>query len=431
MRNYRIKMLRPLSVRDFAWLWTGMSVSLLGDGIYLVAIAWQVYDLSNAPTALSVVGLAWTLPMVIFLLWGGVLSDRFDRRNVMIFSDIVRGVAIAAIGILSVTDAIELWHVIVLVAIYGFGEAFFGPAFGAIVPDIVPSDMLVEANSMDQFVRPLMWRLAGPAVGGIAIDVLGSAGGAFLLDAATFAVSALCFLAMRKRSVALERDGSLSALREVKEGFSFVRSQVWLWATLCSAGLSLFFFWGPLEVLMPFIVKNELAGDAGDLGLVFAFGGVGAILASFAVAQLGLPRRHILFMYVNWLIAVGSTAGFAFAANIWQAMAVSFIGGAAAAAGLVVWGTLLHRLVPAELLGRVTSFDWTISIGLVPISFAITGPIAESLGPDTTLLWAGILGTVATAAFMFVPGIYDTERGGPMVEGPAEERDSTLEAVGS
>ena len=430
MRNYRIKMLRPLSVRDFAWLWTGMSVSLLGDGIYLVAIAWQVYDLSNAPTALSVVGLAWTLPMVIFLLWGGVLSDRFDRRNVMVFSDIVRGVAIAAIGVLSVTDAIELWHVIVLVAFYGFGEAFFGPAFGAIVPDIVPSDMLVEANSMDQFVRPLMWRLAGPAVGGIAIEVLGGAGGAFLLDAGTFAVSALCFLAMKKRSVALERDGSLSALREVKEGFSFVRSQVWLWATLYAAGLSLFFFWGPLEVLLPFIVKNELAGDAGDLGLVFAFGGVGAIFASFAVAQLGLPRRHILFMYTNWLIAVGSTAGFAFVSNIWQAMAVSFIGGASAAAGLVVWGTLLHRLVPPELLGRVTSFDWTISIGLVPISFAITGPIAESFGADTTLLWAGILGTVATAAFMFVPGIYDTERGGPMVEGPAEPS-STLETVGS
>ena len=428
MRDYRIKMLRPLSVRDFALLWTGMSISLLGDGIYLVAIVWQVYELSNAPTALSIVGLAWTLPMVIFLLWGGVLSDRFERRNVMIFSDIIRGVAIAAIGILSVTGTIELWHVIVLVAFYGVGEAFFGPAFGAIVPDIVPKDMLVEANSIDQFVRPLMFRLAGPAIGGLAIEFLGGAGGAFLLDAATFAASALCFVAMRKRSVAVERDKAPSALQEVKEGFSFVKSQVWLWATLCAAGLSLFFFWGPLEVLVPFIVKNQLDGDAGDLGLVFAFGGVGAIAASFAVAQIGLPRRHILFMYINWLIAVGATVGFAFASNIWQAMAVSFIGGASAAAGLVVWGTMLHRLVPAELLGRVTSFDWTLSIGLVPISFAITGPIAESIGADTTLLWAGILGAIATAAFMFVPGIYDTEKEGPMVE--AYSGEGSLEKVG-
>lgn len=416
MRDYRIKILRPLSVRDFALLWTGMSVSLLGDGIYLVAIAWQVYDLSNAPTALSIVGLAWTLPMVVFLLLGGVLSDRFDRRKVMIFSDVVRGVAIAAIGILSVTDVIELWHVIVLVAIYGSGEAFFGPAFGAIVPDIVPQDMLVEANSIDQFIRPLTLRLAGPALGGALIELLGGPGQAFLVDSLTFVVSALCFLAMKKRSVGAEGKTSTSAFTEIKEGFAFVRSHVWLWATLCSAALSLFFFWGPLEVLVPFVVRNQLNGDAGDLGLVFAFGGIGAILASFAVAQIGIPRRHILFMYINWLVAVGSTAGFAFASNTWQAMAVSFVGGGAAAAGLVVWGTLMHRLVPAELLGRVTSFDWTISIGLVPISFAITGPVAEAFGADTTLVWAGGLGTLATLAFMFVPGIYDTEREGSLGE---------------
>lgn len=423
MRDYRIKILRPLSVRDFALLWTGMSVSLLGDGIYLVAIAWQVYDLSNTPTALSIVGLAWTLPMVIFLLLGGVLSDRFDRRKVMIFSDVVRGVAIAAIGLLSVTDTIELWHVIVLVAIYGTGEAFFGPAFGAIVPDIVPDDMLVEANSIDQFVRPLALRLAGPALGGTLIELLGGPGQAFLVDSLTFVVSALCFLAMKKRCVGMEGKSASSALTEIKEGYAFVRAHVWLWATLCSAALSLFFFWGPLEVLVPFVVRNDLGGDAGDLGLVFAFGGVGAILASFAVAQIGIPRRHILFMYFNWVVAVGSTAGFAFVSTTWQAMAVSFIGGGAAAAGLVVWGTLMHRLVPAQLLGRVTSFDWTISIGLVPISFAITGPVAESFGADTTLVWAGVLGSLATLAFMFVPGIYDTEREGPLGEESPERQE--------
>ena len=416
MSDYRIKILRPLSVKDFALLWIGMSISLLGDGIYLVAIAWQVYDLSNTPTALSIVGLAWTLPMVVFLLLGGVFSDRFDRRKVMIASDVIRGVSIAAIGILSVTGVIELWHVIGLVAIYGVGEAFFGPAFGAIVPDIVPDDMLVEANSLDQFVRPLTLRLAGPALGGLSIELLGGPGGAFLLDSGTFVASALCFLAMKKRSVGVEREASVSALTEVREGFSFVRSQVWLWATLCAAGLSLFFFWGPLEVLVPFVVRNQLGGDAGDLGLVFAFGGIGAILASLAVAQIGIPRRHVLFMYINWVIAVGATAGFAFASNMWQAMAVSFVGGGSAAAGLVVWGTMMHKLVPAELLGRVTSFDWTISIGLVPISFAITGPIAESIGADATLVWAGILGSIATLAFIFVPGIYDTEKDGPMSE---------------
>ena len=422
----RIKILRPLALRDFALLWTAMAVSLMGDGVYLVAIAWQVYDLSNAPTALSIVGLAWTLPMVLFLLVGGVISDRFDRRKVMIASDVVRGLAIAALGVLSVAGAIELAHVIGLVAVYGIGEAFFGPAFGAIVPEIVPPDLLVEANSLDHFVRPLTFQLAGPALGGLAVEFLGGPGGAFLLDAGTFALSALCLLAVRNRPV-MEREASESGLRQIKEGYAFVRAQTWLWATLGAAALSLFFYWGPFEVLVPYIVRNELSGDAGDLGLVFAFGGGGAVLASLWVAQVGLPRRHILFMYSNWAVTAGSIVGFAFVTSVRQAMAVGFVGGASAAAGLVVWGTLMHRLVPAHMLGRVTSFDWMISIALVPVSFAITGPVATAIGAGPTLLGAGVLGCLATVAFMFIPGLYDTERNAALAL-PVDEAKSNEEA---
>ena len=405
----RIKILRPLALRDFALLWTAMAVSFLGDGVYLVAIAWQVYDLSNVPTALSLVGVAWTLPMVLFLLAGGVISDRFDRRKVMIASDVIRGLAIGALGILSVTETIELWHVIGLVAIYGIGEAFFGPAFGAIVPEIVPPELLVEANSLDQFVRPLTFQLAGPALGGLAVEFFGGPGGAFLLDSGTFVLSALCLLAMRSRRV-VEREESEAAWRQIKEGYRFIRSQTWLWATLSAAALSLFFYWGPFEVLVPFIVRNELNGDAGDLGLVFAFGGLGAVMASLLLAQKGLPRRHVLFMYSNWTLTAGSIVGFAFVTSVWQAMAVGFVGGASAAAGLVVWGTLMHRLVPQQMLGRVTSFDWMISIGFVPLSFAATGPIADAIGAGPTLVVSGLLGAAATAGFMFIPSLYDTER---------------------
>ncbi|MBA2311962.1 MAG: MFS transporter, partial [Actinobacteria bacterium] len=145
LRIQDVKILRPLKIRDFALLWSGMTVSLLGDGIYIVALAWQVYELSNVPTALSIVGVAWTAPMVLFLLLGGVMSDRVDRRKVLILSDTIRGIAVAAIGVLSITGTIQLWHMFVLVAVYGVGDAFFGPAFGAIVPDLVPRNMLLEA----------------------------------------------------------------------------------------------------------------------------------------------------------------------------------------------------------------------------------------------------------------------------------------------
>lgn len=150
-----MKILIPFKIRDFALLWTAMTVSLLGDGIYFVAIAWQVYEISDAPTALSIVGVAWTLPNVLLILVGGVLSDRFDRRSLMIVSDIVRGLAIGAIAVLSIAGTLELWHLIVLVAIYGAGEALFAPAFQAIVPDIVPTEHLVQANSLDMLMRPL------------------------------------------------------------------------------------------------------------------------------------------------------------------------------------------------------------------------------------------------------------------------------------
>ncbi|MDQ3940648.1 MAG: MFS transporter, partial [Actinomycetota bacterium] len=169
----RFGLLRPLRIRDFRLLWGGMTVSFLGDGFYLVAIAWASYQISNVPTAFSMVSFAWSLPMVLFMLFGGVLSDRFERRYVMIAGDVVRGVAIVAMGLLALTGVIELWHLIALAAVYGIGQALFNPAFGAIVPDIVPRELLVEANSLDNFVRNVTERMAGPALGGVVIAAFG------------------------------------------------------------------------------------------------------------------------------------------------------------------------------------------------------------------------------------------------------------------
>jgi len=402
-------MLAPLAIRDYALLFAGMTVSLIGDGIYLVAIAWQVYELSNAPTALSIVGVAWTLPLVVFVLLGGVVSDRVDRRKVMIAADLIRFAGIAALGALSVAGALELWHVVALVAVYGAGEAFFGPAFGAIVPDIVPRDQLVQANSLNQLMRPLAHRLAGPAIGGATIALVG-AGGAFLVDAGTFVVSAAALALMQPR-LPQRDDESRSVLRDIREGWHFVRGRTWLWGTLIAASITLLVFWGPYEVLIPYVVKNDLGGSAAALGLVFAAGGVGSVLAAIAVGQRGLPRRHITFMYVTWTLGGLAIAGYGVASAIWQAMAVSFVVGALDTAGLIVWGTMIHRLVPSPLLGRVESFDWLISIALVPVSFAVTGPIAAGLGAQATLIGAGVLGALGTIVFLFLPGMRDTERG--------------------
>ncbi|WP_238017311.1 MFS transporter [Dactylosporangium sp. AC04546] len=395
-------LLIPLRGRDFRLLWTGMSTSLIGDGILLVALAWQVYALSGAPAAMSVVGFALSLPQVVTLLFGGVVSDRFDRRKIMLGTDLVRGAVLTVLAALSLTGGLQLWHIVGLVAVYGAASGFFGPAFDSLVPQIVPPDELVQANALDQFVRPAAMQMAGPSLGGILIAVGGS-GLAFAVDAATFAVSALCLLLMR--SVPSLASDSSSAWGDFKEGMRFVRRNVWLWGTFVAATFAYLLFIGPTEVLLPFVVKNELHGTAGDLGLVLASGGIGAIAAALVVGQRGVPRQYMVFIYLTWTLATLAVAGYGVATASWHlAIACALVNGLEAA-GTIAWATAKQRLVPEELMGRVSSVDWFISIALVPLSYALAAPVAAALGVRETLIGAGVLGAAVTLAFLYLPGM--------------------------
>jgi MFS family permease len=403
----RVHLLTPLRLREFRLLWSGMCVSLLGDGVFIVAMAWQVYALSNTPTALAMVGIAMTVPTIAFLLLGGVVSDRFDRRRVMLAADVARGLAIGAIAVLSITGALELWHMIALVAVFGAATAFFGPAFDAIVPDVLPVALLPQANSLDQFVRPIALRLAGPAVGGLLIDGVG-VGWAFALNAATFAVSAGALLAMAPCARAARGAGG-SVAGDIRAGLAYVRRRVWLWGTFASAALAYLLFMGPAEVLLPFLVKNELHGSAADLGLVFAAGGVGSVGCAAVMGQRGLPRRDITFMYAAWTLATLAIAGYGLATAIWQLMLASLAFNALETAGTIVWATVKQRHVPSELLGRVSSLDWLISIGLLPLSFVLTAPVSAAIGAQATLIAGGVVGSVVTAAALLLPGMRSVE----------------------
>lgn len=346
---------------------------------------------------------------MLFFLLGGVLSDRHDRRRIMLAADAIRGVAIAAIGALSLAGALELWHVILLVGVYGAGEALFGPAFGAIVPDLVPPRLLTQANALDQFLRPVGVRLAGPALGGWLVATVGT-GGAFVVDAATFLASGAALLAMRGRPPLPIHRAAGSVRRELGEGWRFVRANPWLWSTLMATAIGLLAFWGPVQVLVPYVIRNDLGLGAEYLGLVLGAGGVGAIVAAVAIGQRGLPARPMLTMYLAWAGSSLAIAAYAAVDAGWQAMLVSTVSGGLASAGMVVWMTLMHRLVPTALLGRVTSLDWTLSTCLVPVSFALTGPVAAAAGVEATLVGAGVIGGLSTLAFLLVPGVRDPER---------------------
>jgi MFS family permease len=409
-RGTRVGVLRPLRNRDFALLWSGLTVSLIGDGVYVVTVAWQAYELSNTPTALSVVGVAWTLPTVLLLIPGGVWSDRADRRLLMVGADILRALAIGAIAALSIAGALELWMLLALVALYGVGDALFLPSATAITPALVPPEELVEANALEYVMRPLALRFAGPALGGLLVAAAGPGVG-FAVDAATFAVSAAFIAAIRPRPApARDPDVTPSAIEEARVGLRYVRAKPWLWATLAAAGLSIFAFYGPLQVLLPFRLKNDLDLGPGTFGAILAAGGVGSLAAALAVGQVGLPRRVVTWIYVSWALASFEIALFAIAELPWQFMAFALAGGALDTLANVAWGTLLRTRVPGHLLGRVASVDWQMSITLAPLSYALAGPLAEAVGTQTTMIAAGTLSAVAMIGFLFIPGVRDPER---------------------
>ncbi len=401
------RLLSPLRHRDFRVLWTGMAVSLLGDGIFLIAIAWESYALWNTPAALSIVGIGMAVPTVLFLLAGGIVSDRYDRRLVMIWADGVRAVAVAVLAVLVLGGALRFWELVALVAIYGSGTAFFTPAFEAVVPDLLPAAALPAANSLDQFVRPIALRLAGPLLGGALVSV--GAGLAFAVDAASFAASLVAVAAIKPRLPARDETNA-SALAAVREGLRFIRQRVWLWGTLGSAAIAYLVFLGPTEVLLPYVVKNELHASAGTLGFVFAAGGLGAVGSAVWMGSRGHPGRDITFIYGTWTLATLAVAGYGLATAAWQLMLACLVFNALETVGTIVWATVKQRHVPSSMLGRVSSLDWMISIGLLPVSFALTAPVAAAVGVRVTLVGAAVVGATVTLGALFLPGMRDLEK---------------------
>lgn len=415
----RIGILRPLRIRDFRLLWAGMSVSLIGDGIYLVTIALQVYSMSDNPSALALVGLAWTGPMVLVLLFSGVLSDRLERRRLLMAADAIRCVAIGSMGILTWIGAVRLWHLVALAAVYGIGEAIFYPAFSSLVPDLVPGDeQRVQANSLAQFMRPFAQTMLGPAIGGFLFEGLG-AGSAFLADAGTFAFSGAMVYLIRARGRPSHDGEATSARQDLVEGIRYVRRHTWLLVAMLAATVNLLFFWGPFEVLVPFVVRKVLGGSGRELGLIFAAGGAASVVTAIVMGQRALPRRPFSVMYGAWGLATFALVGFGIADELWPMYLVSAVSSACITVLLILWTTLMQRMVPARFLGRVSSLDWMLSTAGTPASYALTGPVSSVLGPQATLIAAGSVGAVVVLlAAVVVPGARAPERDGSLVPAP-------------
>src|SRR5437867_3825224 len=208
-------MFRPLAVRDFRLLWGGQTISLLGDGIFVVALAWQTLHLSSSPTALSAVLLARALPEVLLAVVGEAITDRFPRRSVMLVSDLVRTACVGAIAVLTGTGHVQVWHLVSLGAVYGAAEAFFEPAVYAIYPEILSPQLLLEANALRSTGAILAVQLLGPALGGVVVAAVGTAW-AFGADALSFGVSLATLLAVALRAAPHRDEAPANVVREVR-----------------------------------------------------------------------------------------------------------------------------------------------------------------------------------------------------------------------
>jgi DHA3 family tetracycline resistance protein-like MFS transporter len=413
----RVGVLRPLRHRDFRLLWAGTAASLVGDGFFMIALAWQVYSLGGSPAALGAAGVAWTLPLALLIAPGGVLADRVDRRYPMIAGDLLRGAAVAALAALSLTGSISVAWIVGLLLLFGVGDAVYTPAFEAVTPALVPEADLVQANSLSQVIIPVARTLAGPFLGGVIIGVAG-VGTAFAVDAATFAVSAIAVALIGHRPA---RDPQPASAGEgFREGVRFVRRARWLWVGLVSTSLAILCTLGAWDVLIPFLVKNDLHSGALALGLVFAAGGVGAGVAAILLGQRArLPRRALTAYYLAWAVTSGAMAGFGLVLHVWQAALVAVVVQAASTAQSVYWLTIEYRLVPQKMLGRVVSLDWMIALAGVPLSYAVIGPVASGIGVRAALVATGLAGAAVMFVPIFVPGALTPQADGSLAD-PAQ-----------
>lgn len=288
----------------------------------------------------------------------------------------------------------------VAAGILGIAAAFFFPAYSAILPRILPPEQLLAANGVEGVVRPVFQRSVGPAVAGMVIGATMPSIGAVVV-AVLFALGLALLVATRPPAQpASEHHERPHVLRDLREGFAFVLKTPWLLWTVLFASMFVLVVLGPIEVLLPFIAQDRFADGARAYGFILAFFGIGSAMGALTVSSRRMPRRYLTTMMLMWglgsipLVIVGYTSSFPLMA------AATFVIGVTDGAGMVIWGTLLQRRVPTEMLGRVSSLDFFVSLAFMPLSFAIVGPLSKVVSMEVIFATAGLV-PVAIAAVAF------------------------------
>src|SRR5918912_1929800 len=390
-----------LAERNFRLLFSGATISGVGDGISLVALAFAVLKVShNSPVVLGGVIAARQVTNAAITLLAGVWADRVRRDAILVGASLVQGAAQVATGLLVIRGSGSVPLLVAFQATYGLAEGFVIPASTGLIPATVSSARLQQANALLGLSQNGT-RILGPAIGG-GLVVLGTPGGALLVDAATFFVAA--FLLARLRLP--DREEVIDTkpfFHDMREGWSYFKGQTWLWTTIVFFGIGNFAaasYW----VLGPVIAKHDLGG-APAWAAVTAANSVGAIAGGAAALRIR-PRKPLAASCMSAWLYVLPTLGFGFGLPLPVLVVFSAMSGAGIAVHLALWFTVFQQNVPPEAMSRVSSYDAFGSFVLNPAGAAVAGPIAALIGAHHTLLVSAAVIAITEAIVYAQPSVH-------------------------
>jgi DHA3 family tetracycline resistance protein-like MFS transporter len=381
--------------REPRLLVTGQTVSQFGDGVALVALTLLVFETTHSASKLAWFAAARMTPLVIFLLVGGVIVDRFSRRILLLISDCARAILTAGLVVLIATGHLRFYELLVFAFLFGTFDALFMPAITALTPEIVPEELLPAMNSVRPLANQLMGSMIGPAVGGVIASV--STSWAIGVDCATFLVSAGALFLMRPTPTPTRTPGS-SMIAEIKEGVAYVRQTRWLRSGLLAAAVGNAVIFSAMSVLLPFFLLHTLHENKVVVGYTFAVSGLAAVVGALIASSMKMPRRRIRVMWSFWTVAALAALIVAAATHYWEVLLFPIIAEPLLLLGNVIWETMMQTEVPRDLLGRASSVDWFVSLALAPFGIVLAGYLATEWGVRTYFL---VMSLVSSA-----PGIW-------------------------
>ncbi|GCE22633.1 MFS transporter [Dictyobacter kobayashii] len=396
--------LSALTHRSFALLWSGQIISRLGDSLFTIALAWWVLQKTGSATAMGIVLICSTIPMLLFLLLGGVVGDRWPRVRLMLGSDLIRAGVVILIAFLAFMQWLQLWEVFVMSAIFGTVEAFFYPAYTALIPEIVPGDLLPNANSL-RSIGLQAAQIVGPAIAA-AIIALGGTSLTFALDGVSFLFSAGCVVAL-PRVAALRNPAEVETgiLQDLHKGIITVLASPWLWLTLLIACVSTIFLVGPAEAALPLLVKQRFGAQVGYYALLTTLSALGSLLAAFWLGHVKRLRRRGPLTYGAWLLASLMLLVMGLQIPIALIALAFFVQGMSFTTLGLAWTNSLQEFVPSDLLGRVSSIDMLVSSGLLPIGYGLAGIAADRFGAAPIFILGGVIAASIIALGLLHPAI--------------------------